>query len=96
MAFPFRVNIFELDSHWNCKFVSEIETDSKKQEKLKKIAVKMKKISVKEEDNEIDEAMIIGGLIDTYSDTISNSFVDSTSDCSCMASHSCDCHNNCD
>ena len=75
---------------------SEIETDSKKQEKLKKIAVKMKKISVKEEDNEIDEAMIIGGLIDTYSDTISNSFVDSTADCSCMASHSCDCHNNCD
>ena len=27
VAFPFRVNIFELDSYWNCKFVSDIETD---------------------------------------------------------------------
>ena len=27
VAFPFRVNIFDLVSHWNCKFVSDIETD---------------------------------------------------------------------
>ena len=27
VAFPFRVKIFEFVSHWNCKFVSEIETD---------------------------------------------------------------------
>ena len=26
-AFPSRIYIFELVSHWNCKFVSEIETD---------------------------------------------------------------------
>ena len=67
---------------------SEIKTDSKEQEKLKEIPVKT-------EDSEIDEAKIISGHMNAYSD-----FMNSPPNCSGLDSHSCECHSidshNCD